>query len=258
MGLTKIEWCDYTFNPWIGCAKVSPGCQHCYAETLMDSRWGKVKWGINGTRVRTSDVNWRKPMKWNEQAQRDGVRRKVFCASLADVFEDRADVNDWRFHLWSLIDCCQSLDWLLLTKRPENFESMLPWTEVPFHNVWLGVSAEDQKHYDQRVSILARTPVALRFVSAEPLFGHIDIHSGIGWVIVGGESGVGARQCSENWVHGIVHQCRQQNVPVFVKQLGSNAIDVVGNRLRLRDRKGGDPNEWPKDLRVREFPMPVN
>lgn len=123
---SKIEWTDHTFNPWMGCTKVSPLCEHCYAETMMDTRYGRVTWGPQGTRVRTSKENWRKPLKWDRDARAEGQRRRVFCASLADVFEDRDELLPWRSELFELIDRTTQLDWLLLTKRPERIGRMWP------------------------------------------------------------------------------------------------------------------------------------
>ena len=123
---SNISWCDHTFNPWIGCQKVSPGCDSCYAEALMDTRFGKVQWGPEGERKLTSDANWRKPLTWNRKAATAGERPRVFCASLADVFDNQAP-QAWRRRLWSLILDTPNLDWLLLTKRPQNISKMMPW-----------------------------------------------------------------------------------------------------------------------------------
>ena len=122
---SAISWTDHTFNPWVGCQKVSAGCLNCYAETLMDRRWGKVKWGPGGTRVVTSEANWRQPLKWNRQAEETGGRLRVFCASLADVFEDRPELMEPRRRLFDLIQETPNLDWLLLTKRPQNIQRMI-------------------------------------------------------------------------------------------------------------------------------------
>jgi protein gp37 len=125
---SNIEWTHHTFNPWIGCTKVSDGCKNCYAENLMDKRYGRVKWGPQGTRVRTSEANWKKPLKWNREAEAKGERHRVFCASLADVFEDKPDqpeMEQWRLELLELIIKTPYLDWLLLTKRPENVRGMV-------------------------------------------------------------------------------------------------------------------------------------
>lgn len=179
---TKIAWCDHTFNPFIGCAKVSPGCANCYAEELMDTRYGRVQWGVNGTRVRTSDSNWKKPYQWNRKAQEEGVRKRVFCASLADVFEDRPELVPWRADLFAMIDATPNLDWLLLTKRPENIKRLWPfgWYEDkggPFTwpNVWIGTSVENQEQADKRIPYLLRIPASVRFLSMEPLLGPVDL-----------------------------------------------------------------------------------
>jgi protein gp37 len=234
---TKIAWCDHTFNPWIGCSKVSSGCANCYAEKLMDTRYGRVQWGVNGTRVRTSESNWKQPYKWNRKAMNEGVRRRVFCASLADVFEDRDELWQWRNDLWEMIENTPYLDWLLLTKRPKNILCTMPahWFTNLGHlsNVSFGFSAEDQDHFEERwqeMKYVARYGYPV-FVSAEPLLGPIDLdpwkgadnylHLGQrGWVIVGGESGVNARPMHPDWARGIRDQCRAAGVPFFFKQWG--------------------------------------
>jgi protein gp37 len=276
---TGIAWTDHTFNPWIGCAKVCPECVNCYAEGY-GQRFG-VAWGERGDRRRTSPSNWRQPLRWHRAAVRDGVRRRVFCASLADVFEDRADLEPWRRDLFDLIEECYGLDWLLLTKRPEDVREMAHrWRgDWPVH-VWLGTSAGTQETADRAIPHLLRVNgPQVRFLSAEPLLGPIDFREVPGfnrvgldlggwWVIVGGESGPRARPCSVSWVRSIVRQCRVASVPVFVKQLGANYCDTangIGGRStkdpelmtltgRLRDSAGRDMAEWPEDLRVREYP----
>jgi protein gp37 len=156
---SKIEWTDHTFNPWIGCQHVSPGCDQCYAETMMDHRYGKVEWGPHGERKRTSKGNWRNPLKWNADARafkrEYGHRPRVFCASLADVFDNQAP-SEWRKDLFALIRECRRLDWLMLTKRPQNILKMLPedWGDG-YRNVWLGVTAENQTFFDQRIDSLS-------------------------------------------------------------------------------------------------------
>ena len=151
---SAIEWTDHSFNPWIGCTRVSPGCVHCYAETLADKRHGWVAWGPKGNRKRTAPANWRKPLTWNRRAEREGVRYRVFCASLADVFDPHPSIpQEWRAELWALIQETPSLDWQLLTKRPENVMRMVPalW-QVEFPpNVWIGTSVEDQERADERI-----------------------------------------------------------------------------------------------------------
>lgn len=314
MGKTRIEWTDYTFNPWIGCAKVSAGCTNCYAERGFDKRRKVVRWGPGNPRKRTSEANWKQPLKWNRQAERDGVRRKVFCASLADVFDE--EVSDkWRRDLFSLVVATPSLDWLLLTKRPENarrwFETWcakgLRWPDglpvsdggMPF-NIWLGVSVEDQKTADERIPVLLSIPAAVRFTSYEPALESVDFSwylkppcecekgedikdhdevcpaggGRISWLIVGGESGPGGRPFDVQWARDTIRQCREAGVAVFMKQLGAKPKDAperwqdwrgIGRgavvqqdaqtiSIALEDRKGGDPSEWPEDLRVRQFP----
>lgn len=243
---SKIEWTDHTFNPWIGCTKVSDGCKHCYAETLMDHRYGKVEWGPQGTRVRTSPQNWRKPIKWNEEAAMLGVRKKVFCASLADVFEikdDQPELDKWRFDLFVLIEDTPNLDWLLLTKRPENvakFLSRFDDYDLP-GNVWVGTSVENQEQANKRIPELLKIPASTHFLSMEPLLGRVNISeiraaddleylplvgttersNKIDWVIVGGESGQNARPMHPDWVRSIRDQCVDAGVPFLFKQWGA-------------------------------------
>lgn len=264
---SKIEWTHHTFNPWIGCAKVSAGCANCYAEALMDKQYGKVRWGPNGERKRTTYENWKKVKKWNRDAERAGERRRVFCASLADVFEDREHLDSWRADLFYLIDLCQSLDFLLLTKRPENIRRMYPhrWIESTPHNVWLGASVENQDAADLRIQHLLNVPAVIHFLSCEPLLGSVNlakpyghwheesVQQGIDWVIVGGESGHHARPLYVEGVREIRDRCQESGVACFIKQLGKVAYDGC-EQLKLTDKKGGDWNEWPEDLRVREFP----
>lgn len=316
---SKIAWTHSTFNPWIGCSKVHEGCAHCYAEGLA-KRTGKAIWGPSGTRSKTSERNWKEPLKWNREAEADGERRRVFCASLADVFEDwcgdvldhrgiRLCVNDsgevyaegipvelpsgddWgqrsltldylRKSLFNLIDATPNLDWLLLTKRPENVQRM--WTipangEEPLsprylhrHNVWLGTSISNQKTADQFVPELLKcrelSPVL--FLSAEPLLGSIELGhlrrgqddafnclDGLGGpnidqVIIGVESrgpylgNLGEFQSEASWLNAaesLVAQCADAGVAAFVKQCPVNG------------KLSHDPEEWPEALRVRQFP----
>ena len=146
MEKSKIEWCDHTFNPWIGCTNISPGCDNCYAEAIA-RRFGHAQWG-NHSRNRTSEGAWRKPRQWNangkEFKKTHGRRQLVFCASMADIFDNQVP-KEWRSDLFDLIQECHCLNWLLLTKRPQNIEKMLPadWGDG-YRNVWLGATAEDQ------------------------------------------------------------------------------------------------------------------
>jgi protein gp37 len=267
---TTIEWTDYTFNPWWGCTKVSAGCTNCYAETLSN-RYGFDAWGPGKPRRAFGKKHWSDPYKWDRKARVEGVRRRVFCASMADVFEDEAPTGE-RERLWDLVLDTPGLDWQILSKRPEAFRDLLPedngW---PWRNVWLGVSVEDQATADERIPLLLQTPAAVRFVSYEPALLPVDLRTYVSpgqpwgerfldWIIVGGESGPGARPFDVEWARLVIGGCRmaQPPVPVFVKQLGARPYQSHWpdkKPLHLRDRKGGDPLEWPSDLRVREFPQ---
>lgn len=248
---SKIEWTHHTFNPWMGCSKVSAGCKNCYAEAIMDHRYGKVKWGPDGTRQRTK--NWREPLAWHRLAKANGVRQRVFCASLADVFEDFAGLDAIRADLWPLVEQCDSLDWLLLTKRPENARRMVParWLKGgwPSH-VAFGTSVEGGEaslaHNRLRMRHALSVPAPMHFLSCEPLIGSlgtaIDRLHYFKWVIVGGESGDGARPMDLEWARSIRDECRAHGVPFFFKQMGG-----------VRD-KGGRLEDIPEDLRIRETP----
>jgi len=275
---TKIQWADHTFNPWIGCSKVSAGCANCYAEKQMAHRLKRVEWGDAGTRQKTSVPYWGDPFKWNFHAAGAADRPRVFCASLADVFEDRAEVVPWRSELFDVIYQTQNMDWLLLTKRPENVRRFLwealasdpditephimeiePFAKT-FSNVWFGCSVEDQDQAEKRIPELIKLRELSRvlFLSVEPLLGPIDLEmylADIDWVIVGGESGPGSRPCDTEWINSIIIQCRDSGIPVFVKQIGRVALDNHSAvPMFLNHPKGGDPDEWPAGLRVRELP----
>jgi protein gp37 len=239
---SKIEWTDHTFNPWIGCQKVSPGCDHCYAESLA-TRYGWVTWGPHGERKRTSEANWRKPRQWAKASRSqvglypDAHRRpRVFCASLADVFDNQVP-GDWRRDLFDLIAATPELDWLLLTKRPENLARMFPTGRWP--NIWLGTTCEDQERYDRRWPLLAgMSGAAVRFISYEPAIGPLRLpprDPQPDWLICGGESGHGARYMEPAWAERIRDDCRGEGVAFFMKQMtGKKPI--------------------PDDLLVRQFP----
>lgn len=210
---SAIEWTDHTFNPWWGCTRVSPACTHCYAATLA-KRFG-YGWGKNADRRFFGDKHWAEPLRWDRAAENAGERKRVFCASMADVFEDRADLWNAQERLWDLIEATPHLDWLLLTKRPENILRMVPtcWRDPQCHdgwppNVWVGTTVEDQERADERIPHLQAVPAPVRFLSCEPLLGPIDLNlEGIGWVIAGGESGHGARPMHPDWVESIRDQC---------------------------------------------------
>ena len=244
---TGIEWCDHTFNPWTGCTKVSPGCRNCYAETLR-ARFGHGgEWGPNGVRTRTSESYWRQPLKWDRAAADAGVRRRVFCASLADVFESRPQLDEWRSDLYVLIDATPNLNWLLLTKRPGNIEPA--FCRLP--NVWVGTSVESEQQI-HRVDTLVSHDAPVRFLSCEPLLGPIDFGmgglNGIGWVIVGGESGPNARPMHPEWVRSIRDQCVAAGVPFLFKQWGEydeNGVKV-GKKKAGRIVDGRVWDEYPR------------
>lgn len=237
---SKIEWTTHTFNPWRGCTKISPGCANCYAETLSHRNPSVLGvWGDKGTRVVASEAMWREPLKWNRKAEEAGERHRVFCASLADVFEDRPELMAPRYRLFDLIQRTPRLDWLLLTKRPENVKPLWPWSLWNVPNIWLGVSVEDQARADERIRLLIQLPIVVRFLSVEPLLGPVDLEevpvgmcgplrpgaatdagSRIDWVIVGGESGPGARPMHPEWPRSIRDQCQAAGVPFFFKQWG--------------------------------------
>lgn len=239
---------------------MNEGCKFCYAETLMDTRYGRVKWGVNGTRSKTK--TWRDPLKWQKEAAAAGERRKVFCASLADVFEERPELTPWRAELFELIDKCPNLDFLLLTKRPENVRRL--WVGPNRNNCWIGTSIANQANADEFIPRLLTCAGlgALLFVSQEPQIGRISLarflfpNPVIGWLIVGGESKQGAgepRPFNLDWARLSVQECRAANVPCFVKQMGSNAWDG-GQWRKFDDSHGGDIDEWPEDIRVRQCP----
>lgn len=222
---TAIGWTDHTFNPWWGCARVSQGCVHCYAETFA-KRTGHDVWGPGGRRFFGKN-HWAEPITWDRKAQDAGVRRRVFCGSMCDVFEDRRDLDGYRAALWFLIDMTPHLDWLLLTKRPENIARLMP--EAPplqhaWHNVWLGTSVEDDAAADARIHHLTacRDMADVLFLSCEPLIGMLrvglDVDERVDWVIAGGESGPGFRPMDPRWLVALANRCTSAGVPLFVKQ----------------------------------------
>lgn len=325
---TTIEWTDATWNPVSGCTKVSQGCKNCYAERVFPRAYpGRIF-----TDVRTHSDRLDQPLRWKRP-------RRVFVNSMSDLFHESVpgEIIDRVFAVMAL---SVQHTFQVLTKRPQR---MLEWFRsnpyerilrhadvirselsgralpqrigvsdpnvVPYRNVWIGISAEDQATADERIPLLLQTP-AVRFVSLEPLLGPVTLNQwilseygrrqigakpGLSWIIVGGESGPKARVCDVAWARSLVSQCREAGVPVFVKQIGSQPrgwcawhtpecigrdeaallrcddedsacnqyeagepqkpCEAYGRRcIVLRDRKGGDPSEWPMDLRVREFP----
>jgi protein gp37 len=218
-GNTKIEWADATFNPFIGCTKVSPECANCFAELLSKFR-GWAEWGKGKPRHRTSEAYWRQPLKWNKVAELTKQRMRVFCASLADVFDAEVE-QSWRDDIFELIDKTPMLDWLLLTKRPENILRMMPPVCGVRPNVWLGTSVG---HPDTkwRIGDLVSVPAVVHFLSCEPLLadlGKVELHD-IDWVIVGGESGGNARPMRADWARNLRNQCLREGVAFHFKQWG--------------------------------------
>jgi protein gp37 len=330
-----IQWTTHTFNPWRGCTKVSPGCTHCYAEAMSKRNPAVLGiWGDKGTRVVASQSMWRQPPRWDDEARetiyRDftleqrqrgdhhASRPRVFCASLADVFEDRDELFEPRARLFDLIDRTPYLDWLLLTKRPDNIRRFWPehdedvverdcddelcsihlkgrdcegsegdccwhvgWLpRLPYpvpsalyrNNVWLGTTVEDCNRAEERIPILdGLTDLCpIRFLSMEPLLELVSLSryepESIDWVIVGGESGPGARPYNVDWAREIIRDCRSLRIPVFHKQVGArpyivrhdeNSTTGLGDEVffKLKDSHGGNWEEWTaEDLKVRQFP----
>lgn len=243
---TEISWTDHTFNPWWGCQRVSPGCEHCYAET-MAKRWGMDIWGPAKTTERRlfGTKHWLEPLKWDEDAEIAGVRRRVFCASMADVFEDNSALSRERERLWDTIRSTPNLDWLILTKRPENIATMLPGGYWP--NIWLGTSTEDQQRADERVPVLLRhrNQVPVLFLSVEPQLGPVALRQDwfqvaaqpIDWIIVGGESGPRHRPFDEAWAINLRDQCHQAGIAFHYKQFGGLHHAAGGCLLDGREHK---------------------
>ena len=278
---TKIEWTDHTFNPWEGCQKVSPGCDNCYAEArnARFSGGAAINWGPGAPRRRTSAANWNLPKRWNAQADtfmaQHGRRQRVFCASLADVFDNAVDPQ-WRADLFSLIQQTPNLDWLLLTKRIGNVRGMLAELAhgndpdlslldmMPLPNVWIGATVTNQPEADHIIPKLLKVPARVRFLSMEPLLGPVDLpfdrlrewnrlalmhqqpHAAahIDWVIVGGESGPGARPMSPDWARSLRDQCEAAGVPFLFKQWGE-WIPMIGQAEGVPVReKTTTPDGW--------------
>lgn len=229
---SAIEWTDHTFNPWWGCFKVSTGCKNCYAETLSE-RYGHNVWGLNNPRRTFGEKHWLGPIKWNAVAQQTGRRARVFCASMADAFEENPALDAERQKLWTLIEQTPWLDWQLLTKRPQNVLQMVPWTDTWPSNIWIGTSIEDQSAADLRLPFLRQIPAAVHFLSCEPLLGpldNLDLNE-IDWLIAGGESGANARPCNPNWVVTLRDHCRNAGVAFFFKQWGGRTSKSGGRLL---------------------------
>ena len=289
---SKIAWTTHTWNPVTGCMKVSPGCDHCYAEGQAKRNTKTFgQWGPGAARKRTSADNWRKVDKWHREAIAAGERHRVFTASMADVFDNAWEPQD-RADMWDVIRRCTGLDFLLLTKRPQNIAKMLPPDWGPgWPNVWLGCTAENQAEADRRIPHLLAVPAVVRFLSCEPLLGPLhlvrwdadegryvgpavirsggrtvgtqhepsegydDSYMGVDWVISGGESGPGARPMRRVWDDALQAQCQAAGIAFFRKQLGSNRRP--GDWPDTITGKGDDPTQWLAHLRVQQFPQPM-
>jgi len=286
---SKISWCDGTFNPWIGCTQISTGCRHCYAETQNARfQWGGG-WGKDQPRKRTSAENWKKPLRWAEQAQRDGVIRRVCCSSLADVFDEEVPA-EWRTDLWELIAATAKiggLEWLLLTKRPKNVMRMLPvnWLYSKPDYIRIGVTAEDQEMADERIPVLLQAWSGKNFLSCEPLLDLIDIS----YYLSGCPEQVSSRHfvtremamdACDMALAGLLWSDEEweQTTPTIDWVIcggesgpGCRAMNLQWARS-LRDQcqaarvpfffkqvgghpvKHDEPAGWPEDLRIQEFP----
>lgn len=229
---TKIEWADHTFNPWIGCTKVSPACDNCYAAALMDDRYGRAKWGPGEARVRTGKSNWQQPVKWNRIASQNGTRPFVFCASLADVFDNEVDPA-WRADLFKLIEATPHLVWLLLTKRIGNVPHM---ADTLPRNVAIGATMANQAEYERDrmklVNVRGLFGLAFTFGSFEPLLGPVILDKNApDWIIVGGESGKGARPMNLDWARSLRRQSAELGRVFNFKQVGGRGADKGGHLL---------------------------
>ncbi len=297
---TEISWTDHTFNPWWGCTKVSPACDHCYAETFSKrvgfSEGGSKFpiWGKDAARRNFGDAHWNEPLKWNRDAEKAGTRKRVFCGSMCDVMEDytgdgdlvRATIEESRQWLYRLIERTPCLDWLLLTKRPQNLRRFLPaaWLERPRANVW-GMTTVESSEYLWRVEELIKTPFAVRGLSVEPLLGPLDLSDAltegiptqaqidgplglhyirhgaprVDWVIVGGESGPGARPMHVDWARGIRDQCIAAGVAFHFKQWGewqngSYPEDDRKTRTMLNDGRVLSLDDTPDNETLNRWP----
>lgn len=291
---TAIAWTDHSFSPWWGCQKVSPACDNCYAERDAHRYYPQAQlWGPDSQRRYFSDKTWHNPLQWDARAARDGVRRRVFCASMADVFDNHPGVTPHRDRLWALIRHTPHLDWQLLTKRISNVPKMLPedWGEG-YPNVWLGVSVVTQTEVDRDVPRLIATPARVKFLSCEPLIekisifhydedagalrgagikvsggrsvgtphdppeGYDDSYPGIDQIIVGGESGPRARPMKEDWAMDLLDECELVGVAFFMKQLSQ-----ANWPSSFRDFQAFHPKlqvrQWPESMAPAQAPPPT-
>lgn len=260
---TAIAWTDHTFNPVWGCTKIGPGCDFCYAD-VWAQRTGHNIWGT-GTFREFTDKHWNQPLNWNAAAQKAGVRKRVFCASMADVFD-----NQWPDHLrprlWALIRATPWLDWQLVTKRIGNAAKMLPhdWTstKIPYPNVWLVPTIVNQEEADRDLDKLFEIPAAVYGVSYEPALSSVDwrpwldgARGRLQWIIGGGESNQrGMRECKIEWLEWTLMQCQMYGAAYFNKQVGAMPTYFDKPWALPPRSKGDNPDEWPESIRIREFP----
>ncbi|MEO1417519.1 MAG: DUF5131 family protein [Bacteroidota bacterium] len=261
---SKIQWTDATWNPWHGCTKVSAGCKNCYMYR------DKAKYGQDGSTVQRSKTQFTAPLKWKKP-------QLIFTCSWSDFFEPQAD--EWRAEAWEIIKQTPQHTYQILTKRPERIKKCLPkdWIvetesrdrplELNYPNVWLGVSVENQQTAEERIPILNAVPAICRFISFEPLLEMIHLSRELSnfrpwdwdlihWIIIGGESGNDSgihryRRCRNSWIKVMAYPFLKNQIPVFIKQLGTH----LAKELSLKDRSGGNPDEWPANyLRFRQIP----
>lgn len=265
--MTGISWTRSTINPWIGCTRIGPGCDSCYAEAIDARFYGSEHWGPGAPRLLTSDRNWSQLDRWHRAAVASGEFWPVFCASQSDVFDNEVP-DAWRDRLWAMITSTPALTYQMVTKRIGNVARMLPsdWQDGYAH-VWLIATVVNQHEALRDIPKLKSVPAGLRGLSIEPMLGPIDLLAhderygdrlidGIGWVIIGGESrqpGHVPREFDLAWAEALVHQCDAAGVPVFVKQMGHAPVRD-GNRLSFTG-KGATVHEWPTSLRRQDFPF---
>ncbi len=254
---TKISWATDSFTTHWGCTEVpeSPACENCYAREFA-KRLRYDIWGHAKPRRFFGDAHWNEPIRWNRKAQRTGIRRRIFVNSMSDTFEGRRDLDPVRERLWRLVPDCPHCDFLLLTKRPQNILRMVPpsWLDRWPRNVFAGTTCETQRWADIRLPFMEKVPAPVIFVSAEPLLERLDLGPYLtfaNWVLIGGESGHGARRMDLAWARDLIAQCRRAGAWVHFKQKGQ----VLARELGCRDRHGKTADEWPEDLRVQEVPV---
>lgn len=249
---SKIQWTENTWNPWHGCKKVSAGCKYCYMYR------DKIKFGQDPTKVVRSKGKFNEPLKWKEPTV-------IFTCSWSDWFIDEAD--DWRDEAWAVIKATPQHTYQILTKRIERVKDHLPndWGEG-YDNVWLGVSVESQE-FVSRIAELENIKAKTKFISFEPLLGNFDKEfvGNVDWIIIGGESGndnglYKYRECKLEWIENIVTSYKEayeefglSYTAIFVKQMGTH----LSKELKMSDRHGGNINDFPLNLQIREFPKTI-